>query len=467
MAVPRVDGSVSDATHSVWLLGTLLVLALAFSVIYVPEVGHGFIKDDFEWIAHSRIGSWSELGQAFRRAPSGFFRPMVSVSFALDRHVCGLDARCYGLTNVLLALGCAGGVFALALALSVPKYAALLAAAVWAFNWHGVNVALMWISGRTALVVVLFATLTAVAFVRRRFWVASILLFLTLLSKEEAVLLPGVLIVWAVGSAIARRVSWRPIAPFVVGSAIAEGVYFLLRSQSGAFTPSTAPSFYQFSLTVGTLVSNAGQYLDRTSTFAGVIMLLWFIGARPKCTRMTAELWAVVALGVLWWLGALAITVFLPVRSSLYSCLPSVGVALVASALVHASSSTLSSAACRRTIVVLTVTPFVMWPVYHARNGPLRREAELSTSTLTALQMVATERGADAVVIVHDDRSSKPSLINPFGGFLQDAADLTVRPKIHVWLDPPPAETEPRNLTPPSRVDAELSLERGSIVRVH
>jgi len=102
--------------------------------------------------------------------------------------------------------------------------------------------------------------------------------------------------------------------------------------------------------------------------------------------------------------------------------------------------------------------PLVLWPVYHARNGPLLREAELSTSTLTALQVVAMERGPGAVVIVHDDRSSKLSLINPFGGFLQDAADLIVRPRIQVWLDPPAGPERP-NVIRPSDVAAELRLD--------
>ena len=109
--------------------------------------------------------------------------------------------------------------------------------------------------------------------------------------------------------------------------------------------------------------------------------------------------------------------------------------------------------------------PFVLWPLYHARNGPLRRDAELSTSTMTALQAVAIERGAGAVVVVHDDRSSKPSLVNPFGAFLQDAADLIVRPRIHVWLDSPAVDIDARHLPSAAGVDAEFALEKGSIVR--
>lgn len=49
--------------------------------------------------------------------------------------------------------------FLLAERLGLPVPAALLTAAVWSFNFHGINVAVLWISGRTSLLVVLFAIL--------------------------------------------------------------------------------------------------------------------------------------------------------------------------------------------------------------------------------------------------------------------------------------------------------------------
>jgi hypothetical protein len=457
------DAVVSDEGSVAYFRAAALLLIVAFLAIYAGDAGHGFIKDDFEWVSHSRAESVADFAAMFRHAPSGFFRPMVSLSFAADRYICGLDAKCYGLTNVMLALGCACGVYSLARALSLPREAALMAAGVWAFNWHGVNMAVMWISGRTALVLVLFATMTATAFVQRRYWLASLLFLLTLFSKEEAVLLPLVLIAWAFADAQIRRVSRPRFIAFVIGSAIAEVLYFFLRSHSGAFTPSTAPSFYKFSLSAATLVGNIGQYLDRTATFAIVIATIWFVAAQTKISKMRSATSTIVALGGMWWVGTLAITVLLPVRSSLYACLPSVGVALTVSALVRASWPTLPVAAYRRATIAVIIAPLIMWPIYHSRNRPLRREAELSTATLTALQMIATERGAGARIVVHDDRASKPPLINPFGGFLQDATDLIVSPPIIVWLDPPPAEGVA--LAPKTSIDAELRLENGQIIR--
>ena len=107
-----------------------LWLATMFCLIYGPAVGHGFIKDDFRWIRHSQIASLDDVVQIFERSAGGFFRPLVSMSFGANRVMCGLDSRCYGLTNVMFAVACAGGVFVLARRLSLPSWAALVASAV-------------------------------------------------------------------------------------------------------------------------------------------------------------------------------------------------------------------------------------------------------------------------------------------------------------------------------------------------
>src|SRR6476646_2123871 len=107
-----VPGQSAPAAESSWWLtvwSAALVLLTAFSVIYVPAVGRGFIKDDFNWIAQSRVSSVADVLTLLHTAPSGFFRPMVSFSFAANRLVCGLEPFCYGVSNLLLALGFALG----------------------------------------------------------------------------------------------------------------------------------------------------------------------------------------------------------------------------------------------------------------------------------------------------------------------------------------------------------------------
>src|SRR4051794_8786218 len=69
----------SPATHQRIPRNAVIVLVLfaAACAIYLPDVGHGFVKDDFGWIRDSRLSSWAEIGGLFG-APSGFFRPAVS-----------------------------------------------------------------------------------------------------------------------------------------------------------------------------------------------------------------------------------------------------------------------------------------------------------------------------------------------------------------------------------------------------
>ncbi|MNC96546.1 hypothetical protein D3C83_139460 [compost metagenome] len=64
--------------------------------------------------------------------------------------------------------------------------ASLLAAATWLFNFHAVNMAVLWLSGRTALLVTLFALASAHAMLRGRALLAGGACLLALLSKEEA-----------------------------------------------------------------------------------------------------------------------------------------------------------------------------------------------------------------------------------------------------------------------------------------
>ena len=444
-------------------LGACLLL-VAFSLIYAPAAGHGFVKDDFGWIARSRIRSPHEALNLLG-APSGFFRPLVSLSFGVNRWACGVQPRCYGLTNVVLAIGCACALFLLARALSLPAEAALLASAIWIFNWHGINMGVLWISGRTALVAVLLGVLAATAFVRQRPWIAALLGFAAMLSKEEAVLLPPVLIAWSVAEGAVRR-RWRPAAwviQFAIGSAVLTVLYFVLRERSGALTPSTAPAFYRLSFTPARILRNGPAYLDRSATFAGAVLLAWLAICRPISSVLRPLNWSIVRFGTLWFTGALAVTVFLPVRSSLYACLPSVGVALMAAALVAGTWPSISTHRQRRAVLAGLALPMLLWPVYSSRNRNSVREAELSAHTISALQQVASEHGEGAVVLLRDDRSQKPSLDNSFGTLIQDAADLMVTPPIKVWIDPPPVDAALAGLQPPSHVDIVLTLRDGRL----
>ncbi len=323
-----------------------VAVAVALFVAYLPDLGRGFIKDDFVWIATSNLSSVDDVRRLLD-APTGFFRPVVSLSFAVNDWMCGLSSLCYGLTNLLLVLGCGIAVWSLAGALGLGKGGGLFAAALWAFNFHGINMAVMWISGRTALLVTLFAVLAAAELVRGHRWSAALLMLLAMLSKEEAVMLPFILAGWWL---VARRdgepSNWlRRPSITVVTLVLPLMTYLLARAGSGAFTPTTAPSFYRYSFEPSVIFGNVLSYSDRTVTFTAVVLLLMVVVGRPRGVELHVFERRNIAFGVWWVLCAFVPTILLPVRSSLYVCFPSVGVALAGATIAAGAWRTLSSAA--------------------------------------------------------------------------------------------------------------------------
>jgi hypothetical protein len=438
-------------------------LLAAFGLIYLPAAGHGFIKDDFGWIAQSSVASWSDAA-GLLGSPTGFFRPIVSLSFGVNRWLCGLQPLCYGLTNVALAVACGAAVFILARGLSLPAGAALLASALWIFNWHGINMATLWISGRTALMVVLFAVSAAAAFVRRRFTLAVLLSLGAMLAKEEGVLLPAILLAWMLASR--RWPRGAGAVRFVVGSAAAEALYLSLRANSGAFTLGSAPPFYHLSFTVQRLVENLPGYFDRTATFTLVVLLVAGFMCRPRRSALARTDPAILLFGGIWWAGSLGVTLFLPVRSSLYACLPSVGTALIGAAVISAAWPAIDVERQRRAVWAGLAMPFVLWPVFVVRNRPSVREAELSSRTIRVLEEVARQRGAGAVVLFKDDRAARPSLETAFGTMLPVAVNLMVAPRVSAWIDPPPVDAPLAGLRQPAHFDVQYALRDGQLVKI-
>ena len=85
---------------AVWILFCVVL-------IYGPDCGLGFVKDDYGWIASSRLDGWGSLSRVLLDAPMGFYRPIVSLSFGLSDLLFGLHPLPYGLTNLALAVASA------------------------------------------------------------------------------------------------------------------------------------------------------------------------------------------------------------------------------------------------------------------------------------------------------------------------------------------------------------------------
>lgn len=405
----------------------------AFLLIYVPDVGHGFISDDFSWIKGSRFAGWEGLLGLFR-THNGFYRPLVSLSFAANERLLGLRPLGYGLTNLGLALGCAAAIVALARGLGMAKGAGLLAACLWMLNPHGIGMSVLWISGRTSLLLTLFSLLAAHEAVKGRQKSAAAFCLLALFSKEEAVLLPAVLMLWAGWRANgaadfdARR-AFRRTWPLFLSLA----TYLALRSTTGAYLPTTAPPFYRPSLEPWLLLRNVLEYTDRACTFplAAALLLSALTARRPRLGAMERR-W--LEMGLLWLIGGYGLTVFLPVRSSLYACLPSVGPVLAAAAVSTAVWAAASEQGRRRALAAAALIPFLVIPIYRARNVRWVTPAEVSSHVIEGLG----EGVPPGLALVLRDENGL--IARAFGTLVEEALRMALdRPGLHVWLEPPPS----------------------------
>jgi hypothetical protein len=429
---------------------TVAVMLMVIAAVYLPDVGRGFVKDDFGWVREARA-TVSDPRHLLVREP-GFFRPLVTTSFAFDYQLHGLNPRPYGFTNVALYVLCIAAISALLRQAGLKWTSASVGAFAWALNPHGINMAVVWLSGRTSLLLTAFAALSAIAFLRRQRAVGSLLLFGALLSKEEATVLPFILIVWLVAFKDGDRRARTLDAAALFLPLVAYGV---LRSQTPALTPNNAPWFYRPTTDVRLLAINVLEYLDRGATFfvlVGVAAWAAFRPGRPAIAR------SIVLAGAAWFVGGYALTVWIPVRSSLYSVFPSVGSALVCAGAVEAfreAPSARPAGDAWLAAALASVLAFI--PVYQSRNDRWVEPARLSARTLR--EVSAHPPMPYGVVVFEDESAQFASFKDAFGSFAAEAVFEATQRAVDARI-----ETAPAPSTGPGA--ARYKLTRGRIDRV-
>ncbi|MBI2835442.1 MAG: hypothetical protein HYX76_13545 [Acidobacteria bacterium] len=420
------------------------------TAVYLPDIGRGFIKDDFAWMTQYELATVADAWRLFGRN-NGFYRPVVGLTFGLNRLLFETAPMAYGLTNLLLLFACAWGLTLMARSFGLSIGAAFCAAGLWLLNPHGINMALLWISGRTALLVTLFSLAAVVAVRRDRQLAAATFALFAMLAKEEAVVLP-LLLVGDRLLATAPRANQRHQAARLAGLALLLAplvVYFMLRLRSGAMTPSTAPPFYTFTYAPGALARNVLEYLDRTVTFPIGIPLVLSAAVLGQLPAIGPRRYTVL-FALAWIAGTFSLTLFLPVRSSLYVVLPSVGSALIGAMLAE-SAWTRASARRRRVLVGAVIVLLVAaWPAYRARNARWVDLARLSAQATAEIRRVAADLMPERTLVFQDDRSGKVNLDSAFGTLLSDAVALTTGKPFTIWVEPPLLGEEPARGAPPA-----------------
>jgi hypothetical protein len=407
-----------------------VVLAIAWLAAYSPTIAGGFIKDDFGWIYHSRLTGWSSLYSIFANAQV-FYRPMVQLSFGVTESLFGTNPVPYALTNLGLGIACAVAIYRLARTIGLAPWAAIVVTAVWAFNFHGINMAIAWLSGRTSLLGTLFSVLAATALLRNQGVSAGLLAFAAFLSKEEVVALPLIFTIWML---INRTTLRTVIAPW-----IALGAYFVLRGLSGAVGITDAPPYYQFTFDPGHVATNIIEYADRSMSL-GALVLVATVMALRRLPIPTSQEWRVVWMGTVWLILGFAATIWLPVRSSLYAVFPSVGFALAVGTIVTATVRSAAPQQTWRVAIAGLVLPFLLLPIYWQRNVRWTELRTLSTATIRAIQADALP--GETLVVLKDDLSHRANFRHVFGPMLREAAALHFGSRVALWIEPPPPEIE-------------------------
>jgi len=293
--------------------------------------------------------------------------------------------------------------------------------------------ALLWISGRTALLLCLFSLAAVLAWLRGRRLVGALLTLAAMLSKEEAVMLPLLLVmidVLHVGDRDSRSDSIRRALQRSWPLWVATAIYLIARSQSGAFGMSDAPSYYRLTSDPGVILKNAVEYLDRGATWPAVTAVLMFLFT-PAGTSFDEVERRVIRFGVVWFVLMFAITVFLPVRSSLYAVAPSIGTALAAAAFASRAQRT-APYRFARVSTVLIVAAAALIPVYRMRNQGLIGPADLSTQATAELQRAAHLRPGAREIVLIDEPGAAVTLEDAFGALAPDAVHLFVSPDVLV-----------------------------------
>jgi tetratricopeptide (TPR) repeat protein len=228
--------------------GLLLLLALTVVLVaYSNAMGGDFVWDDLPLIADQhRVHELRPLHEYFSTvfweksasydSNPVYYRPVVTISYALDWARGGGRPDAFHLTNVLLHLAACALLFGVARRFGAAPIPAAIGAALFG-SLPRLTESVAWVSGRTDVLAAVFAlaallihTAENARSVRRV--AAAALLFLALASKEVAIAALAALITLELLRARAVACRWREVALRLAPAGIATAVYLALRTQA-------------------------------------------------------------------------------------------------------------------------------------------------------------------------------------------------------------------------------------------
>ncbi len=326
----------------VWppLLLTTLVLLTLGQFLQV-----GLVSTDW-WpvVSTNRVQNLSDFIRAFQepigagdphfiKETARHYRPLATLSFALDFKLWGLNGAGWQLTNLLVHLGVTLGVYALVRTLGMARWAATLAAAV--FTLHPAIVGTEpGIARRHDTLSALFLMPSLILLLRGQRLLPGILFLLSILSKETSLAaLPFVpLLLRAVDRPMTR--TWVLLPPTVIGL----GMRVLAIGDLGGYGTATVPSADALPI----YWDRIGKYFTdlffpapvRPGTVAALAMVALFVVVAGTALTLPRKERYLTFVGLLWVYGFALFYGGLKVYAgSWYLYIPLVGVGLCVAAL--------------------------------------------------------------------------------------------------------------------------------------
>ncbi len=197
---PPASGAVAPASGPArrwWRVGAVVALVGIVVALYWPTLHYAFVYDDFHLVvANPHVRAPASQWWSFFVPGHGAYRPLRTLSYAIDYRLGGFTPSAFRRTNILLHAGATLVVFALALELGIGWAGAAAAAALFAV--HPVQTeSVTYISGRRDVLCGLFFFASVAAYVRFRLtrrtrWVAAAIgaAAAAVLAKEMAATIP-------------------------------------------------------------------------------------------------------------------------------------------------------------------------------------------------------------------------------------------------------------------------------------
>jgi len=319
-------------------LSCFIFIAVFSFLFFYSQLSNYFFLDDFFFI--NRIRSIDSLNGVFSLFTSPFpfgvfYKPVFLLSFLLNYKMFGTNPFGYNLTNLLLHVSSLCLFYYLVFRITKSKRAAFFSLFVYLLNFDSYHLTVSWISARNDSLAALFMLLALNCYVtweeygrKGRYLFLTCLLWLAaLLSKESAVVLPLLLIVYKIvkggGSGVRGAIAdYLKILLLFAGLGC---VYFVIRYYVGARMPVIGEATYTYSLGKN-ILSNLIEYIKETLIWS--LVPFWLMLAyiqRIKKVTIPKESRGLIVFGVCFFICAVLPVLALPHTAGQYYYLPLFG----------------------------------------------------------------------------------------------------------------------------------------------